>query len=362
MIPIVISQRTHGFTGKDLASLVEVAGDVALERYDLHDSLADDAANGTPKTPIDDSQEEKPINGDISMPKLTVQDFEAALAKVRPTALREIIFEPPNVKCDDIGGAQDIQKRFDKIIEWPLYHAQLMAEWRVRPKKGVLLYGPPGCSKTLTAQAVATKYGLNFIAVKGAELISMYVGESERAVREIFRKARAAAPCIIFFDEIDAIASERDSPGSKSLNVVTTLLNEMDGFDSLKNVFVLAATNKPEALDPAIMRPGRFDSYFYLGPPNAAARAEIFAIETKGLPIQDVDFEKLVAATEGYTGAEIVQICNLAKDMGIDRKIESSMENKVGMGEFEKALAQTGNTVTAEMLANYQAFAEVYSR
>ena len=382
-----ISMRTHGFTGKDLAWLVEAAEDIALDRYDEHDKWVAIAKNGSPEKLLDGTADYLPgapaeerqgqqtkdavqigqsmesgsttVNGDITTSEMIIQDFEVALTKVRPTALREIIFESPNVKWEDIGGSQDIQQRLDKAILWPLNHPEIMNQYRKRPNKGVLLYGPPGCSKTLTARAVATKYGLNFIAVKGAELISMYVGESERAVREIFRKARAAAPCVIFFDEIDSIASERDSAGTKGLNVLTTLLNEMDGFDSLKGVLVLAATNKPEVLDPAIMRPGRFDSHFYLGPPNAAARREIFSISTKGLPLEeDLDFNHLVLSTEGYSGAEIVQVCDLATDEAMARRIDSEAPRAgiVGILDFEKALAQTKKAITPEMLAGYQAF------
>ena len=377
-IVTAMSLRTHGFTGKDLARLVKVAQSSTLDRRDQQQALHEQwivrvGANGSLERLLDGQAEAgarevaqqlaatpEQIASNTLTAELTMDDFESALTKVRPTALREIFFEQPKVRWDQIGGSQAIKERFDKVVNWPLQHSAIMEQYRKRPKKGVLLYGPPGCSKTLTAQAVATTYSLNFIAVKGAELISMYVGESERAVRDIFRKARAAAPCVIFFDEIDSIASEREDAGTKGLNVLTTLLNEMDGFDSLKNVLVLAATNKPEILDSAIMRPGRFDSHIYLGPPNDQARKEIFDMLLNGLPIEeDMDFNKLVKATEGYSGAEIVQIIDLATDEAMGRKIEGKVSGAgtVGMADFERALGQTKKAITSAMLATYQAFA-----
>ena len=188
------------------------------------------------------------------------------------------------------------------------------------------------------------------------------MGESERAVREIFRKARAAAPCVIFFDEIDSIASERESTGTKGLNVLTTLLNEMDGFDALRNVFVLAATNKPEILDPAIMRPGRFDSHIYLGLPDAAARQEILNISTKGVKLEEnLDLSELATATKGYTGAEIVQICALATDETTVRMMESAapLTEMVNLEDFESAIAQTKRGITKEMVDSYLEFSRV---
>ncbi|KAK3686848.1 AAA+-type ATPase [Vermiconidia calcicola] len=395
-----VSGRTHGYTGKDLALVVKVAKSNAFRRYnekydnrlstadtngsgqDICSKSADDRAgvgtnhksNGVAdnltQTKVvagedvrnghTESVSRPPPQSDPLRPRLTMEDFEPALTKVKPTALREVIFQSPNVSWDNIGGSAALRERFDEILSWPLQYSNIMEQYCERPAKGVLLYGPPGCSKTLTAQAVASNHGHNFIAVKGAELINKYVGESERAVREMFRKARQAAPCVIFFDEFDSIASGRESDGTKGLNVLTTLLNEMDGFEALKGVLVLAATNRPEILDSAIMRPGRFDSHVYLGPPDSAARKEIFAISTKGRPIvKSLNFEKLVDATEGYTGAEIVRICQIATHAAMRRTIKGgSAIQPVTIEDFEKGLEQTTKAVTPEMLLAYHVFAK----
>lgn len=362
-----IGLRTHGFTGRDLVLLVQLAQDRAGERLSQQqvETSHSPAQNGALETLPEDAvhsqavariEKEQPEQGDAPRTGLSMEDFEVALTKVRPTALRELFFETPKIQWSDIGGSQALKEQFDEIIGWPLYHADMMEEDGIRPTKGVLLYGPPGCSKTLTAQAVATTYKLNFIAVKGAELTSMYVGESERSIREIFRKARAAAPCVIFFDEIDAIASDREGSGTKGLNVVTTLLNEMDGFDALKKVLVLAATNKPQALDPAIMRPGRFDEHFYLGLPNAAARKEIFEITTKGLGA-DIDFAKL--PTDGYTGAEVVTICQRAMRERMRRRMKLRVSDEpLGADDMISAIQQTKKAITRDMLAEFEAFGE----
>lgn len=365
-----VGSRTHGFTGKDLGQLVWEAMDSALERHvEEHEEWVKVQAQSatsqsTEVTLVDDGNQEQAASSDESTApsriSVTLEDFESALRQVRPTALREIILETPKVTWNDIGGSDRVKERFDTIVGWPMLHSDILAEYgRLKWQKGALLYGPPGCSKTMTAQAVANTYGLNFIAVKGAELISMYVGESERAVREIFRKARAAAPSIIFFDEIDAIGSTRESGSSSGLNVLTTLLNEMDGFELLKGVQVLAATNKPESLDPALLRPGRFDAHIYLGPPTGPARRDILTISTKGLTLkEDVSLEDLVIETEGYSGAEIVSACDLAVQQSIGRAIKGSSDRSICKADFETGFAATAKGITAEMLEAYDAFAQ----
>lgn len=221
-------------------------------------------------------------------------------------------------------------------------------------KKGILLYGPPGCSKTLTVKALATEAGLNFLAVKGAEILSMYVGESERSLREIFRKARSARPSIIFFDEIDAIASRRGSTSQGGVNVLTTLLNEMDGIEELKSVLVVAATNKPEVLDPALMRPGRLDNILYIGPPDFEARKEILSIWCrKSVVHPDVSLEELASKTDGYSGAEIVSICETAGDAALDEEEETGQEQEVRWQHFEVALKQVKKQITPEVVEDY---------
>jgi len=231
-----------------------------------------------------------------------------------------------------------------------------MARLGIEPKKGLLLFGPPGCSKTLAAKAVATEAGLNFIAVKGAELLSMYVGESERAMREVFRKARAASPSIIFFDEIDAIGASRDSPGQHGgVNVLTTLLNELDGIEVLKGVFVLAATNKPEVLDPALMRPGRLDTILYVGPPDLEARKEIIKIRIAKMDVaQDMDTEWLADQTDGYSGAELVSICQGAGYVALEEQESTGERMQVCKRHFVLAYGKTQRQITREMTARYE--------
>lgn len=233
----------------------------------------------------------------------------------------------------------------------------------IQPKKGLLLYGPPGCSKTLTAKALATESGLNFIAVKGAELLNMYVGESERALREVFSKARAASPSIIFFDEIDAIASRRDHSSSSGgqpagLNVLTTLLNEMDGIESLKGVTVLAATNKPEVLDLALLRPGRLDTLLYVGLPDLAARTEILRIKLSTMHLApDVDVPTLAQATDGYTGAEIVSLCDTAGYRAFADSDATGLELPIAPAHFEHALTVVHRQITSDVREAYESWA-----
>lgn len=239
-----------------------------------------------------------------------------------------------------------------------------MKKFNVSGKKGILLYGPPGCSKTMLVKALATEAGLNFLAIKGAEILSMYVGESERSLREIFRKARAASPSIIFFDEIDAIATKRGDPGAHAgLNVLTTLLNEMDGIEELKNVLVIAATNKPDVLDPALMRPGRLDHLLYVGPPDMDARSEILDIWLAKAAVDKDDVGPMVLAplTEGHSGAEIVSICEAAADAALDEEEETATSQQIKWAHFEHAVAQVPKQITPSVLAGYQRWRDSFS-
>ena len=216
-------------------------------------------------------------------------DFQEALREVEPSAVREVFVEVPNVNWNDIGGLEDIKQRLREAVEWPLGYPELFESMRLAPPKGALLCGPPGCGKTLIAKALATEAGVNFVSVKGPELLSMYVGESERGVRDLFRKARQAAPCIIFFDEIDALAAARSRGGEDSgvgARMLSQLLTELDGIEELKGVFVLAATNRPDLLDPALLRPGRFDMRFDIPLPDAVAREKIFQIHLRDRPLE----------------------------------------------------------------------------
>lgn len=369
-----VGERTHGFVGQDLEALYNNALERAADRF--CDALEDDdnasISNGLTFLNIsDDDNDEITLAGNHSASyyariDTTIDDYEKALLDVRPTAMKEVFLEKPNVRWSDVGGSRDVKQVLDEVVEWPFKYTATTKWLGLESQKGILFYGPPGCSKTMTAKAIATSSGLNFIAVKGAELTSMYVGESERAVREVFRKARAAAPSIIFFDEIDSIGSERDSSGTKGLNVLTTLLNEMDGIETLKGVLVLAATNKPEILDPALLRPGRFDSLIYIAPPNEAARKEILRIRTRSVPLaDDVDLDALARDTEGYSGAEIVNICLGAGRATMRRYVNSSTDDggaggdvdaqpRVSKEDFEVTLRQTVRRITPEMTEAYE--------
>ncbi|MEM4979745.1 MAG: AAA family ATPase, partial [Candidatus Bathyarchaeia archaeon] len=252
---------------------------------------------------------------------VTMGDFNEALKDVEPSAMREVLVEVPQVKWSDIGDLSEVKEELREAIEWPLKYKELFDKTNTPPPKGVLLYGPPGTGKTLLAKAVATESEANFISIKGPELLSKWVGESERAVREIFRKAKQAAPCIIFMDEIDSIAPVRGGGYGDSHvteRVISQLLTELDGLEELRDVVVIAATNRPDIIDPALLRPGRFDKLLYVPLPDRDARREIFKIHLGKKPVaEDVDIEKLVNATEGYTGADIAAICNNAMMIAI---------------------------------------------
>ncbi|KAI4729594.1 AAA-domain-containing protein [Aureobasidium sp. EXF-10728] len=378
-----IGERTHGFVGQDLKFLFNNAIEHALDRYeerptdwlhvqpngddaDSQQTLANSMQNCSIVENTHTADSEDTDDGDI---QVTLLDYEKALLEVRPTAMREIFLETPKVLWSEIGGSSGVKQTLHEAIDWPLHHAGLMERFSLTSQKGILFYGPPGCAKTLTAKAVATESGLNFIAVKGAELTSMYVGESERSVREVFRKARAAAPSIIFFDEIDSIGSARDSSSTKGLNVLTTLLNEMDGIESLKGVLVLAATNKPEILDSALLRPGRFDSLIYISLPSQSARKEILNIRTNSVPLtDDVDIDDLAVRTEGFSGSEIVEICLNACRAAMRRAIaivasdqtdvSETEQMKVSKNDFDIALSTAVRRITPEMVAGFQQWAD----
>ncbi|HJS82674.1 MAG TPA: AAA family ATPase, partial [Nitrososphaera sp.] len=295
-----IARVTHGFVGADLEALSKEAAMRSLRRLlpeiDLHQ----------PKIPAEV----------LNKIKVTKQDFDEALKDVQPSAMREVLVQRPNVKWEDIGGLQRIKDELEEAIEWPLKHADLFAEADVKPPKGILLYGPPGTGKTMIAKAVATTSEANFISIKGPELISKWVGESEKGVREIFRKARQAAPCVVFFDEIDAIAPKRGgSEGDSHVTerVISQMLTELDGLEDLKGVVVIAATNRPDIIDDALLRPGRFDRILEVPPPDKEARKQILQIHTKKKPLgSDVNLDKLVETTDGMTGAEIAALVNAA--------------------------------------------------
>ncbi|KAB2576495.1 ATPase family gene 2 protein [Lasiodiplodia theobromae] len=356
-----IGGRTHGFVGRDLAALYKKALKRACDKYFEQDSRNE--PNGAITSLDAEQQQHGPEQGEPGESNqiataVSLADFEDALLQVRPTAMNEVFLETPKVRWSDIGGSDSVKAALQEVTEWPFKYAEHMQELDLQPQRGILLYGPPGCSKTLCAKAVATESDLNFLAVKGAELTSMYVGETERAVREVFRKARAASPSIIFFDEIDSIAASRESGKQLSgLNVLTTLLNEMDGIESLKGVLVLAATNRPDVLDSALMRPGRFDAILYVGPPNIEARLAILNIRLveNGRPLaDDVDLQELATLTEGYSGAEIVEICSEAARTTLRDRLRHGDKRCIGMGHFRRALDKVPRRISREMTEQYE--------
>jgi transitional endoplasmic reticulum ATPase len=324
-----IARVTHGFVGADLEALSKEAAMRSLRRLlpeiDLHQ----------PKIPAEI----------LNKIKVTRQDFDEALKDVQPSAMREVLVQRPNVKWEDIGGLQRIKDELEEAIEWPLKHADLFAEADVKPPKGILLYGPPGTGKTMIAKAVATTSEANFISIKGPELISKWVGESEKGVREIFRKARQAAPCVVFFDEIDAIAPKRGgSEGNSHVTerVISQMLTELDGLEDLKGVVVIAATNRPDIIDDALLRPGRFDRILEVPPPDKEARKQILQIHTKKKPLgSDVNLDKLVETTDGMTGAEIAALVNAAAMTAIKEHLGKKGDKlKISMKHFESAFGK----------------------
>jgi len=308
-----IASITHGFVGADLAALCKEAAMRALRRI-------------LPEIDFEKDTIPAEILNKITV---TMNDFMEALKDVEPSAMREVLVEVPNVRWNDIGGLHDVKIELQEAVEWPLRYPDLFEHVDARPPKGILLYGPPGTGKTLLAKAVATESEANFISIKGPEILSKWVGESERAIREVFRRAKQAAPSIIFFDEIDAIAPVRGGGYGDSHvteRVISQLLTEMDGIEELRGVIVLAATNRPDIVDPALLRPGRFDKLLYVPLPDLEARKEILGIHLRRKPLaEDVDIEELAKKTEGYTGADLAAICNTAVMLAIREHV---MNNK----------------------------------
>jgi transitional endoplasmic reticulum ATPase len=283
-------------------------------------------------------------------------DFETALHEVEPSAIREVFVEVPDVGWDDVGGLSGVRQRLVEAVEWPLKYPQLFRQAGVQPPKGLLLAGPPGIGKTLIAKAVANESGVNVISVKGPELMSRFVGESEAGVREVFHKARQAAPCIIFLDEVDAVVPARSAGTSDSHvseRVLSQFLAEMDGLEELKGVFVLGATNRADLIDAAMLRPGRFDEVIELPLPNEQDRREILAVHLRGKPGADVvDAADLAARTEAASGADLAAICNRAALFAIRRAVEQTDGPRAALDadalpavllertDFEQALAE----------------------
>lgn len=314
-----LADITHGFVGADLEALCREAAMICVRRI-------------LPE--IDFAQAALPYES-LQRLELCKEDFLAALREVEPSALREVFVEVPTTTWEDVGGLEEPKRLLREVLEWPLQYGDLFNAAGVRPLKGILLCGPPGCGKTLLAQAAASATQVNFISVKGPALLSKYIGESERAVREVFRKAKQAAPCLVFFDEIDALVPRRGSGASDagvSERVVGQFLAELDGVEKLIGVLVLAATNRPDMVDPALLRPGRFDVVVEIALPDEPARLAILQVQVRGKPLaQDVRLETIAANTEGLTGADLGAICQHAALNAVRERIEQAKgENSAG--------------------------------
>ncbi|XP_035600418.1 ribosome biogenesis protein SPATA5 isoform X1 [Oncorhynchus keta] len=330
-----LADGAHGYVGADLAAVCKEAGLHALRH-----------ALGSGSQPSD-----LQLMGTVTV---TLQDLQWAMSEVKPSAMREVAIDVPKVRWSDVGGMEQVKLKLKQAVEWPLRHPEAFTRMGIQPPKGVLLYGPPGCSKTMIAKALANESGLNFLAIKGPELLSKYVGESERAVRELFRKARAVAPSIVFFDEIDALAGERGSSsgsGGVGDRVLAQLLTEMDGIEQLRDVTVLAATNRPDMIDKALMRPGRLDRIVYVPLPDGPTRREIFALQLRSMPVdQDLCLDDLVTRTEKYSGAEITAVCREAALLALQEDIKAQLI----MGRhFESALNTVKPRVPDSLIQSY---------
>jgi transitional endoplasmic reticulum ATPase len=338
-----LARRTYGFVGADLAALCREAALEAVRRIMPRLNLAEE----TIPTEILDA--------------LTVElkDFENALKRVQPSAMREVMVEAPLIRWDDVGGLDEAADRLREGVELPLKHPEAFRRLGIRPAKGFLLYGPPGTGKTLLAKAAARESEANFIATKSSDLLSKWYGESEQQIARLFNRARQVAPTIIFIDELDSLVPARGGGlGEPQVTerVVNTILSEMDGLEELQNVVVIGATNRPTLIDPALLRPGRFDELIYVGTPDTAGRRRILAIHTRNMPLaDDVDLEKIAQRTDRFTGADLEDLVRRAGLTALRRGLDIG---KVTMADFEVALAETRASVTPEMLEEYEQIQE----
>ena len=340
-----LAERTYGFVGADLAALCKEAAMHALRRV-LPEVWKLEKNEPIPKEILEEL-------------KVTKEDFEYALRVVQPSAMREVLVEIPKVKWSDVGDLEEVKEALREAVEWPLKYRDAFRRMGITPPKGILLYGPPGCGKTHVVKALANEAGVNFISIKAGELLSKWFGESEQRIREIFRKARQVAPCIVFFDEIDAIAPRRGLFGESHATerVVSQLLTEMSGLEELKDVVVVAATNRPDILDPALLRPGRFDKLIYVPAPNEEGRLKILEVHTKNMPLAgDVDLNEIARRTEHYSGADLEALCREAALFALRENIHA---REVKMEHFEKAMEKVKPSLSKELLKYYEKLSEV---
>ena len=336
-----LSEMSHGYTGADQAALCRETAMKALRRY----------------LPQINLEEERIPPSVLEKMEVKMEDFMDAYKEVTPTAMREVYIEVPTVHWDDIGGLEVVKQELKEAVEWPIKSPEIFERLGIKPPKGILLYGPPGCGKTLLARAVATESEANFITIKGPEVFSKWVGESEKAIREVFRKARMAAPSVIFFDELDSLVPRRGlgfGDSGVSERVISQLLTEMDGIVALEDIVVIAATNRPDIVDPAVLRPGRFDRLIYVPEPDEKSRLQIFKIYTKNMPLaKDVNLPQLVAIAKNYSGADIEALCREAGMHALRRDVNAK---EVTMIDFQEAIKSVGPSITPDMEKWYKSF------
>merc|ERR1712193_401463 len=363
-----VAANTHGFVGADLAQLcTEAALTCIREKMDLIDL------------------EEETIDAEVmAQMAVTQRHFDFAIEAGNPSALREMTVEVPNVSWADIGGLEKVKAEIRETIQYPLEYPEQYEKFGMNPSKGILFYGPPGCGKTLLAKAVANECQANFISIKGPELLTMWFGESEANVREVFDKARQAAPCVLFFDELDSIAKARGGStggdaGGASDRIINKVLTEMDGMGAKKNVFIIGATNRPDIIDPAVLRPGRLDQLMYIPLPDEGSRLSIFKANLRKSPVDpQVDIEHLARVTKGFSGADLTEICQRACKLAIRECIAKDIEHEKeridqgleGMDEeydpvpyirkdhFEEAMKYARRSVSDADIRKYEVFAE----
>ena len=341
-----IADITHGYAGADLAAVCKEAAMNVLRRI-------------LPKVKLKEG-EQLPREL-LDKLEVTAEDFKVGLKLVRPSVMREVLIETPNINWSDIGGLEEVKQKLKESVELPIKNPKAFSKIGITPPKGILLMGPPGCGKTLLAKAVANESEANFISVKGPEIFSKWVGESEKAIRQIFRRARQASPCVIFFDEIDSLVPRRGmNMGSQvSEKVVAQLLTEMDGLENLSDVVIIAATNRPDIVDPALLRPGRFDRIILVPHPDREARLKILKVHTKDMPLaKDIDLEKIAEETEGYSGADLQAVC---REAGMQALRENINAKEIKLKHFEYALKTIKPSLTKKEIEVYEKFLEQFN-
>jgi len=338
-----LAEKTYGYVGADLEMLAKEAAMHALRRV----------------IPDISSLKDKELPKEI-LEKLIVtkEDFDYAMQKVEPSAMREVLVEVPKVRWEDIGGLEEVKERLKEVVEWPLKYPELFEKFKIKPPKGILLYGPPGTGKTLLAKAVANESGANFISVRGPELLTKWVGESERKLREIFRRAKQAAPSIIFFDEIDAMTHTRGASRTEVIDtLVSQLLTELSGIEELEGVIVIAATNRPDIIDSSLLRPGRFDRQILVPTPDEKARLEILKVHTRNMPVaKDINLEEIAKKTESFSGADLEALCRESAMLALRENLGNKKTDKVEKRHFEEILKKITPSIPKKLSEWYEQF------